>query len=146
MIEEKVKEKLGNKIINWDKKNESRYYIEIRKEDIEECTHILFGELECRFSIATGTDAGDNLEILYHFSYDKEGIFFSLKVKLGKGKPEIASISRIIKGATWIEREMWELLGINFTGHPELKRLVLTEDWPEGVYPLRKDFKTADSR
>jgi len=41
-------------------------------------------------------------------------------------------------GALWIEREMHELLGVNFPGHPNLKKLLLPDDWPDGVYPLRK--------
>jgi formate hydrogenlyase subunit 5 len=43
--------------------------------------------------------------------------------------------------AEWIEREIQDLLGIRFDGHPNPKRLILADDWPEGVYPLRKDFK-----
>lgn len=142
MIEEKIKERLGDKIVNWDKKNERRYYIEIKKEDLEECAQILFKDLGIRFCIASGIDTIKDFEVLYHFSYDKEDKFFSLKVKLGRDNPEVPSISKVIKGAEWIEREMWELLGINFSGHPELKKLLLDEDWPKKVYPLRKDYKT----
>jgi len=141
MIEEKVKERLGNKIVDWEKKNGRRYYIEIRKEDLEECVRILFIELGLRFSIASGVDDIKNFEILYHFSYDKEDKFFSLRVKIDKESPEVPSISKIIKAAKWIEREIWEFFGINFVGHPGLKRLLLTEDWPKGVCPLRKDYK-----
>ena len=82
-----------------------------------------------------------SFEVLYHLSYYQEDKFFSLRVKLGRDNPEVPSISKIIKGAEWIEREMWELLGIKPVGHPELKRLLLDEDWPKKVYPLRKDFK-----
>ncbi|MCK4352972.1 NADH-quinone oxidoreductase subunit C [candidate division WOR-3 bacterium] len=139
-MENKIKERLGNRVVNWEKKNERRYYIEIKKEDVEEVTQILFKELGLRFSIASGIDTIDNFEILYHFSADNEDKFFSLRVKISKEKPEIHSISKIITAAKWIEREIWELLGINFIGHPGLERLILTEDWPKGVCPLRKDF------
>jgi len=140
MIEKKVKEALGNKIVKWEKKNERRYYIEIKKEDLEEIAKMLFNDLKLRFSIASGVDTIDHFEILYHFSCDEEDKFFSLRLRLDKKKPEAPSISGIITAAKWIEREMWELLGINFVGHPGLKRLLLTDDWPKGVCPLRKDF------
>lgn len=141
MIEDIVKEKLGKRVLNWVKKNERRYYIEISKKDLEESVKILFKDLELRFSIASGIDTIDNFEILYHFSCDNEDKFFSLRVKTDKRNPEVPSISGIITAAKWIEREIWELLGINFVGHPGLKRLLLAEDWPEGVCPLRKDYK-----
>ncbi|MCK4329713.1 NADH-quinone oxidoreductase subunit C [candidate division WOR-3 bacterium] len=141
MIEDIIKEKLGNKVLKWEKKNERRFYIEIDKNDLVEASRILFSELKLRFSIASGIDMIDNFEILYHFCCDKEDKFFSLRVIINRDNPEISSISNVITAAKWIEREMWELLGINFTGHPGLKRLLLKEDWPEGEYPLRKDFK-----
>lgn len=141
MIEDIIKEKLGNKVLKWQKKNERRYYIEIDKNDLVEASRILFSELKLRFSIASGIDMIDNFEILYHFCCDKEDKFFSLRVIINRDNPEISSISNVITAAKWIEREMWELLGINFTGHPGLERLLLKEDWPEGEYPLRKDFR-----
>lgn len=139
-MESIVKEKLGDKVLNWEKKNERRYYIEIRKEDLVEAVKILTKDIGLRFSIASGVDMIDNFEILYHFCYDSEGKFFSLRVIIDRDKPTAPSISGVIIGAKWIEREMWELLGINFTGHPGLKKLLLTEDWPKDVYPLRKDY------
>ncbi|OYD16611.1 hypothetical protein CH333_02930 [candidate division WOR-3 bacterium JGI_Cruoil_03_44_89] len=141
MIEDIVKEKLGNRILSWKKKNERRFYIEVRKEDLEESSRILFKDLGLRFSIASGVDTIDNFEILYHFSADREDKFFSLRLKIDKKNPEVSSISGVITAAKWIEREIWELLGINFVGHPGLKRLLLAGDWPDGVCPLRKDYK-----
>ena len=100
---------------------------------------MLFKELGLRFSIASGIDTPKGFEILYHFSYDQTGEIFSLCVLIeNKEKRAIASLAPLFPGAEWVEREMWELLGIDFTGHPNLKRLLLAEDWPEGDYPLRQ--------
>lgn len=140
MIEEEIKKRLGDKIIEWNKKNEKRYYILVRKEDLQECVRTLFKDIGLRFVTATGVDNIKNFEILYHFSCDKGKKFFSLRVKVERDNPEVPSISWIIKGAKWTEQEIWELLGINFTGHPRLERLLLADDWPKGVYPLRKDY------
>ncbi|HAM37991.1 MAG: hypothetical protein A2474_01950 [Elusimicrobia bacterium RIFOXYC2_FULL_34_12] len=134
-----IKDKLSNKILKFEKKNSKRYYIDILPTDIVAVTEMLLGELEYRFVIATGIDRRDGIEIIYHFSDDKNGMVVSIRTLLtNKEKPEIDTISNIIKGSEWIEREMWELLGINFKGHPNLKHLVLNEDWPEGDYPLRQ--------
>jgi NADH:ubiquinone oxidoreductase subunit C len=82
----------------------------------------------------------EGFEIIYHFSFDQRGQVFSARVILKEEKqPEIDSISPIFPGAEWVEREIWEMLGINFKGHPNLKRLLLADDWPEGDYPLRQE-------
>jgi NADH-quinone oxidoreductase subunit C len=133
-----VKEKLGNKILDFFEKNKRRYYIEVNKKDIVDCAKVLFDDLGFRFQTATGVDCEQNFEILYHFSYDKTGQIVSLRVKLNKEKPEIESLTKVFKAAEWIEREIWELLGINFIGHPNLKHLLLSDDWPEGNFPLRE--------
>ena len=140
MIEDIVKKKLETRILNWEKKNEKRYYMEIGRNDLLESVRVL-KDVGLRFSIATGIDNPHDFEVLYHFVSDSEDKFFSLRVKVGKENPELPSISGVIVAAKWIEREIWELLGINFSGHPGLKRLLLPEDWPEGVCPLRKDYK-----
>lgn len=134
----KVKEKLSSKILDFFKKNDRRYYIEISPKDIVECARVLFEDLNFRFSTATGIDCEKNFEILYHFSHDKTGEIVSLRVKIDKTNPEIESLTKVFSAAEWIEREIWELLGINFKGHPNLKHLLLSDDWPEGKYPLRE--------
>ncbi len=140
MIEDIVKKKLETRILNWEKKNEKRYYMEIGRDDLLESVRVL-KDVGLRFSIATGIDNPHDFEVLYHFVSDSENKFFSLRVKVDKENPELPSISGVIVAAKWIEREIWELLGINFSGHPGLKRLLLPEDWPEGVCPLRKDYE-----
>lgn len=138
-IKEKIREKLGDKIIEWKEHSPRRIYFTIDKKDIFGVTEFLFKTLSLRFSTASGTDTPGALEILYHFSYDKSGEFYSARVLLeDKKHPQIDSITPLFPGAEWIEREIWEMLGINFIGHPNLKRLLLADDWPDGDYPLRR--------
>jgi len=140
-----IQETLGNKIVRFEKKNDRRFYIEIEAKDIIECSRIFFKDIGMRFVIATAIDTRHWFEILYHFSNDKTGTFYTFRVLLrDKVKPEIESITPLIRGAEWIEREMWELMGINFKNHPNLKRLLLAEDWPEGKYPLRIDSENVN--
>ncbi len=139
---DKIKERLGGKIINWQENNPRRIYFEIKKEDIFETVKFLFKDLGLRFAIASGMENPKTLEILYHFSNDKKGEFYSVRVYIeDKKNPALDSITPIFPGAEWIEREIWEMLGINFIGHPNLKRLLLAEDWPEGNYPLRHNHE-----
>ncbi|MFN4227080.1 MAG: NADH-quinone oxidoreductase subunit C [Candidatus Ratteibacteria bacterium] len=142
MIIEKVKERLGNLIRKIDIPNERRIYITIDKNDLKEAVNIIFNELGARYQIVSGIENFDNFELLYHFSFDKEGgVIVSLRTFLEKEKVEIESLTSIIPGISYIEREVWELFGINFIGHPNLKHFLLREDWQEGLYPLRKGVK-----
>jgi len=140
MVDE-IKKKLGNKIVKWEEHNSKRHYIEIKKEDLREAAKIFFRDFGFRFCIATGIDNIKNMEVLYHFSDDKTGVIYSLRVFTERDGGKIPTISDIIKGARWIEREIHELLGIDFEGNKELSRLLLDPTWPKGVYPLRKDYE-----
>ena len=131
---EKYKDKI-TKIITKKK----RYYFNIKNEDLREIADYLFNKMKCRLSICTATEVYDGLEVLYHFSDDTTGTYYNPRVKTGLENPEINSITPIIEGANWIEREMYDLFGIKFIGHPNLKKL-LTINSPkfgEDDHPMR---------
>jgi NADH-quinone oxidoreductase subunit C len=139
----RIRQGLGKKIITWEEKNPRRIYFTLDKEDIFSAAEFLFKQLGLRFATASGMQTPDGFEILYHFSEDSTGVIYSVRVILeGSKDPQVKSIAPIFPGAEWIEREMWEMLGINFIGHPNLKRLLLSEDWPEGDYPLRQNHES----
>lgn len=60
--------------------------------------------------------------------------------------PEFPSVTPEIPAAHWYEREVQDMLGLTAAGHPDPRRLVLHDDWPDGVYPLRKDFDPQELR
>lgn len=136
---QKLKENFADKIVNWKDRSAKRIYVDVRPDDIPEMVKFLFKDLKARFITASGVDMPKAIEIIYHFSFDEGGLVLSLRTIVAKPEPEIESITPIIKGAEWIEREIWEFLGVNFKNHPNLKRLLMAEDWPEGVYPLRRE-------
>lgn len=139
-ILDEIKERLKDTIINWQEHSARRIYFSVKAEEIKKAAAVLFKDLGLRFAVASGLDTPQGLEILYHFSFDKTGQMVSVRVLIEDRKnPQIDSLTSLFPAAEWIEREMWELLGINFLGHPNLKHLLLAEDWPEGKYPLRHE-------
>jgi len=140
----RIKDKFKGDIVDIFDKSPKRVYIEIKPEAITEVAGYVFKDLGARFNIASGTDVRHHMEILYHFTIEDINLLISLRVKLQKEKLEIDSLVPVFEAANWIEREMNEMLGIKFKGHPDLRRLLLSDDWPEGVYPLRRDYKEWD--
>jgi len=80
------------------------------------------------------------LEVVWHLRSLPYRRFLRLKAELQKGRPlEVDSVWSIYKGADWLERECYDMFGIKFRGHPDLRRILMWEQYREG-YPLRKDF------
>jgi NADH-quinone oxidoreductase subunit C len=80
------------------------------------------------------------IEVVWHLRSLRYRRFLRVKVELAKGEPlEVPSVWDIYKGADWLERECYDMFGIRFTGHPDLRRILLWEQYKEG-FPLRKDF------
>ncbi len=85
-------------------------------------------------------DLEQPLEVVWHLRSIPFRRFLRLKVLIEKGQPlEVQSVWNIYKGADWLERECYDMFGITFAGHPDLRRILMWEQYREG-YPLRKDF------
>ena len=134
----KIQKKFSGKIIDFQKKSDKRFYILIDRKDLLEVIGFVFNNLNARYIIETGLDTPKGIEIMYHFSFDSIGKVVTLRVIVPHEKAEVETISRIIKGAAWIEREIQDILGVKFLNHPDPRRFILADDWPEGVYPYRK--------
>ena len=136
----------------------NRLDIEISSSDLIDATRkILAADTDFYLSAITGLDlnpapapaeqtgatdqaeaAVNNLEVLYHFC--SGAAVLTLRVKVALTNPVIPSVCTVIPSASLYEREVMELFGIHFTGTPDTSRLLLSDDWPQGVYPLRKSF------
>lgn len=141
-----IKDKFKGDIVDVFDKSPKRVYVEVKPESIIKVASYIFRDLGARFNIASGVDVRSHMEILYHFILEDINVLISLRVNLDKSKLEVDSLTSVFEGANWIEREIHELLGISFKGHPDLRKLLLSDDWPEGVYPLRCDYKEWDKK
>ncbi|MDQ3674811.1 MAG: NADH-quinone oxidoreductase subunit C [Gemmatimonadota bacterium] len=85
-------------------------------------------------------DAEVPIEVVWHLRSLPFRRFLRIKTELRKGQPlETDSVYEIYRGADWLERECYDMFGIKFNGHPDLRRILMWESYKEG-FPLRKDF------
>jgi NADH:ubiquinone oxidoreductase subunit C len=88
----------------------------------------------------TCVDWKTHLTMVYHVESTKYRHTIVVKSKLDRNHPEIETVSHIWRTAEFHEREVYELFGVNFLNHPDLRLLILPDGW-EGKFPLRKDFE-----
>jgi len=136
-LAEEISQKFGHNV-SVSSKSKRRIFVGVSKSDAKELLSYLYHDLCARFSIATGTDTPIGVEILYHMAFDRLGVIVSVRVLVEKPELKMPSLTEIIPATEWIEREIHEMLGVDFIGHPNLERLLLPDDWPEGIYPFRK--------
>lgn len=94
-----------------------------------------------RLSTLTAVDrrpAEPRFEVVYHLHSVARNLRVRLKCRVGGENPEIDSVTAVWRSANWYEREVYDLFGIVFRGHPNLRRILLPDNW-EG-HPLRKDY------
>ena len=100
-----------------------------------------------RLSTVTALDwypSEPRFEVVYHLHSLSENRRLRLKCKLPGAAPALDSVCSVWRSANWYEREVFDLFGINFFNHPNLKRIMLPQDW-EG-HPLRKDYPVTGNR
>jgi len=134
-VVEELRRRLGNKIREAIVQRERRIFIVVDREHYKEVVTALVSMGFDFLSAITGVDAGDHFEVIAHLG---RSVSVAVKALVPKDDPFIDSLVDVFRGAELYEREVWEMLGIVFRGNPNLKRAFLPEDWPEGVYPLRK--------
>ncbi len=104
-----------------------------------EAARFAHAELGCRyFCHLTAVDwKADGFDVVARVENLESGLGITMKTRIGR-EASCPSLTGLYRGALWMERECYELFGIRFAGHPDLRRLLLPEDW-EG-HPLRKDY------
>jgi len=144
-IEENLKEKLGSKILELKVPRNRRIFVSVEKTAFREAAEYLTKNLEFKhISTITGRDAVGQTEVIYHLN--RGGVELSLKVQVPSEEATLPTVTDLIPGAILYEREVHDLLGVEFKDHPDLSPLILPDDWPKGVYPLKKEWTTEKIR
>jgi Ni,Fe-hydrogenase III large subunit/Ni,Fe-hydrogenase III component G len=140
-IKKQLKDKYQNSVKNYEQLNNFSLFIDIEKDRIREISNEII-KMGSRYLVSIGYDniqKDNTLGLIHAFSFDHDNLFVCLRTSSPIGDPVFDSITPDIPNAGWSEREYMDLLGLKFKGHPKPKRLILADDWPEGIYPLRKD-------
>ena len=143
---EDLKRRLGKVAEKIFLRNDRRIYVDVPPEHTLEANRVLFEDLDGRLSTATGMDTPERIEVLYHYCLDSLGIVVTVRTWTEKPEAVLDSVATIFPGANFIEREIQDLLGVRFRNHPDPRRLILADDWPKGVYPLRRDYAARPKR
>ena len=118
-------------------------WVEVKPAAIREVCAFLKAEPQLRFDCLMNLSTVDwpkknQIQVVYHlFSYEKRHAFV-LKILLDRAAPTVPSVEPVWKSADWLEREQYDLMGVQFEGHPDLRRIMLPDDWVG--HPLRKDY------
>lgn len=91
--------------------------------------------------LVTGVDRGDHLESVIHLGRIDAPNVVVIKTAVPYDDPHVPSVTPLWEGANWHERESYDLMGIVYDGHPDLRRILLFEEWDEYPHPLRKEFQ-----
>ena len=123
-----------------------RVFVEVNTEDFRKVLEYLMKENSFdTLCTITGLDYGESIGMIYHLTR-QDGIVINLKTSVPKENPVIQSIISYFPAAELYEREVVDLLGAKVEGLPEGSRYPLPDGWPEGQYPLRKDWKSETSQ
>jgi len=135
-----IKDLLGDRVMEIKIQRIRSIFVTVKKEDYKESIRKVVEKFAItHLSTITGADSGQTIDVMPHFSY--AGMKITFKSSVPKTAAEIDSLTDIIPGGVMYERELCDLLGVRFKGHPSLERLILPDDWPNDVYPLRKEYK-----
>ena len=116
----------------------------VSRDDLPAVARVLRDRPELAFALLAELTAADfwprepRFEVVYILVSIVNRLRLRLKVRLAGHDPHVATVSDIWPAANWLEREVWDLFGVAFDGHPDPRRLMMPEDW-EG-FPLRKDY------
>jgi len=114
--------------------------VTLPRERWHEFAHFAHDELGCHyFNWLSAVDWKDQgFEVLCRLENLDTPLVVTMRTRLGAGETHCSSLTSLYRGADWMERECYDMFGIVFDGHPDLRRILLSDDW-EG-HPLRKDY------
>lgn len=140
-LEAALTAQLGDAVICVEKTDRRTVFVDVRREAIRAASRIIVAQ-GGRYMCSVGYDeiARDgSLGLVHTYSVDSEDRFVCLRTKAPADDPVVESITPDLPSAGWSEREYMDLLGFKFPNHPKPKKLIVCDDWPAGIYPMRKE-------
>lgn len=146
-IQQLIKDKLKMEVAPLENTTPAGFNIPTEKiHDVCQLLHedssTYFDHLACLSGIDNGQEA-NSMEVIYTLYSIPNDFHLTLKVMLDRAEPIVDTVSDIWRGANWHEREAFDLYGIQFANHPDLRRILLPADWVG--YPMRKDYDEAQA-
>ena len=126
-----------------DEHVKDQYVLTIPRDELPIVVRRAVNQLGARFVISVGTDMrprGGAFRVSYILSFDKDKTFLILQSEIPENDLKVPSITPQVPAADWSEREAYDMLGILPENHPDPRRLILPDDFPEGIHPLRREF------
>ncbi len=136
---DKAKALLGDRLLEAAAPTPRRVFLKVAPADLKAAVEALKAGLDQWYlATITGVDANDAYEILYHFG-DTAGSV-TVRTAIPKTAPHLPSICSVIPGAVLYERELQDMFGLVVDDIPDPRNLLMPDGWPEGSFPLRKDW------
>ena len=150
IIRQKLIEKFGEELSSWEEPYGMLSFTSEKNLNLK-VLQFLFDDPSLEFRFLTDLCAvhypdnkGKELAVVYHLHNLKENIRIRYKVFTEIGKPDVFSASALFSAANWMERETYDFFGVNFVGHPNLKRILNVDDME--YFPLRKEYPLEDQK
>ncbi|HEY9245560.1 MAG TPA: NADH-quinone oxidoreductase subunit C, partial [Candidatus Methanoperedens sp.] len=130
-------------VILEEKVSHNETYLTVKKDAAVNICDFLYHHLDARLVLVFAEDIRKTdgcFRISYVFSPDRQDSFIIIRINIDEDAPGFNSITHKIPSANWYEREIRDMFGLIPANHPDPRSLIHFEDWPQGVFPLRKDF------
>ncbi len=143
-IHEKLRQQFGDAVTGFDA-DATDPTIHVAQASLLPVAQYLRSDTALEFDVLmclSSVDWGENLGVVYHLHSMRLNHKITVKVEISREKPEVESVESLWRTADWHEREAYDMMGIVFLNHPDMRRILCPDDW-EG-YPLRKDYQVQE--
>lgn len=147
-IQEKLNNQFGDKILNWEESYGMLSATVQHDQNLKVLT-FLHDEPSLGFQFLTDITGvhypdrkGEEIAVVYHVHNLKENVRLRLKIFVPIEKPDVYTATGLFSGANWMERETYDFFGVNFIGHPDLRRVLNVDEMD--YFPLRKEYPLED--
>jgi NADH:ubiquinone oxidoreductase subunit C len=137
-VVERLRTKFGDRV-DVVERSARRAYVTVSNEDWIPVTRHVYEAEKGRLCTATGSDRSTGVELLFHFAIDRDGSVVNVRTTLRKPFPKIESLAPYYPAADFIEREIFDFLGVEFVGHPDPRKILSSHDRPADFHAMRRD-------